>query len=310
MTGSVAPPRSAEGGRPAAGVLWPGEAFQEALGRYHDRGGSPADLSAAYLIAEAARKAGPRVRQGRWPAPLRLVTLAIAPSLRLVAAERLWKVERQVAEGLLAWGEGERRAALLFHVPTPAQILSLQARGVRCVSLLGEGERAAPHADGFAFALHDLCHLEKFADPEHHAGQVGFFSLVQRAVDVGALPAIASRYDAAFRDDWEHVVADMNGSPIFLFAALKMKVKMAERRALARRLGRPPPTGGPLDPPEERAFEAALEGLLDYLGLQGEARAAARSVSTRRDEPAAAAVLAGFFERIGTNVLAVERAAP
>ena len=54
------------------------------------------------------------------------------------------------------------------------------------------------HPDGLTFALHDLCHLEKFVAPEHHAGQVGFFRLVERALETPAMAAL----DRALDDPW------------------------------------------------------------------------------------------------------------
>ena len=67
-----------------------------------------------------------------------------------------------------------------------------------------------------------------------------------RGLTVREMNELHARYDEAWRADLAHVAADMNGSPVFLVAALKMKLKMAERRALAREDGRPAPTGGPL----------------------------------------------------------------
>src|SRR5262249_53017041 len=173
---------------------------------------------------------------------------------------------------LVAWGRGERDVVLLFDVPAPRDVLALQARGRRCVSLLDDDARAAPHADGLAFALHDLCHLEKLVSGGEYEAQVGFFGAVERGIDGRAWRAIEARLDAAWRKDVEHVVADMNGSPVFLVAALKMKLKMAARRELARRRGVVAPTSGGLDPEELRAYAQLLEALLDALDLRGDVR--------------------------------------
>jgi hypothetical protein len=78
---------------------------------------------------------------------------------------------------------------------------------------VARGHGDARHPNGLAFALHDLCHLEKFVAPEHHAGQLGFFRLVQRALDTPALPALDREPDDAWRADRDYVLADMNGSP-------------------------------------------------------------------------------------------------
>ena len=89
---------------------------------------------------------------------------------------------------------------LLFEISPARRVLALQARGRRCVCLLDDAVALAHgdprHPDGLAFALHDLCHLEKFVAPEHHAGQVGFFRLVGRALETPALAALDRELDA------------------------------------------------------------------------------------------------------------------
>ncbi len=253
---------------------------------------------ACEYIAEHVRKAkGSRWLPGAMKPPL--ATDTSSPAVRLFAEQRLWRIERAVAQGLVAWAAGARSVELSFAVPTPLHVLSLQARGWRCVSLLDEGVSTAPHADGLAFALHDVCHLEKFVDPEHHVAQVGFFRALDQAVRLPGWASLENDFDDDWAKDFVHVAADMNGSPIFLFAALKMKLKMAVRRAHARKLGLPAPTGGPLNPGEAAAFAEALEELLDLLGLHGEIRNSALGVTTKHDVPDDAMALVRYFSERG-----------
>jgi hypothetical protein len=172
------------------------------------------------------------------------------------------------------------------------------------VSLLPDDAVTAPHEDGLAFALHDLCHLEKLADGEHYVGQVGFFSSFFRATTGRPWDDFMARFDALFAKEIEHVSADMNGSAIFLFAALKMKLKMAVRRKVARDLGRPPRESGSLDEEEAAAFTQEESALLELLGLGGAIAAACRRVSTRKDAPEAATLLLAHFEELGRASLA------
>jgi hypothetical protein len=141
------------------------------------------------------------------------------------------------------------------------------------------------HPDGLAFALHDLCHLEKFVAPEHHAGQIGFFRAVEQALETPEMIALDRRLDETWRADRDYVIADMNGSAVFLFAALKIKLILAAGRA------------SPADP---AAGDAALDVLLNAMSLPGDAREAARAISRRRDRPAAARRLLDHFEAVAS----------
>jgi hypothetical protein len=237
-----------------------------------------------------------------------LSAVSLGGSLGVVATTRLLGVSRPVVEALVAWGEGRRRVRLLGRVPTAPELLAWQADGERCVSLVPHGVPTAPHEDGLAFLMHDLCHLEKFVDPEHHEGQVGFFAVVHAASQRPGWSAFLARFDREFEDELEHVIADMNGSAVFLFAALKMKLKMAVRRRVARELGRDVKdikTSGPLDADEEVAFLAERDALFELLAFEGSTRDAAARVSTRRDDRDAALLVLAYFEALGSARLAV-----
>jgi hypothetical protein len=227
--------------------------------------------------------------------------------VRFFAEQRLHRVSTAVARALLAWADGFP-VELMTEVPPAAAVLALQAEGRRCVSLLPDGTPTHPHADALAFTIHDLCHFDKFVDPEHHRGQVGFFECLHLAVHRRAWAQFESNFDPTFIRDWHHVAADMNGSAVFLFAALKMKLKMGVRRQVAADEGRRPDEGGALTPSEAGAYGAFLEDLLELLGLHGEVAEAARRTSTRRDDPIAACALLGHFEEVGNGVLRGRRA--
>jgi hypothetical protein len=261
-----------------------------------------AERASAYVVERVRRASGSRWRQGRWAPPF--VCTSRGDATRVVAEWRLHRVERVVAHALVTWANGARDVDLITHVPSAREVLALQARGRRCVSLLDDDVATAPHADGLAFCLHDLCHLEKFVDPQHHRAQVGFFAMVERAMATGAWRDLERGFDDAWVRDRDHVLADMNGSPIFLFAALKMKLKMATRRRVGGACA------GPLDDRERRAFDDALDLLLDALGFDGSLCADARDVSTRRDAPDAAVRLCEHFERLGADALARATSAP
>jgi hypothetical protein len=269
---------------------------------------SDAERTAGFLIERV------RVRRGRlWnegprkslagiDAPAGRSEAPSGPALALLAAQRVRGVSDGVVRGLLAWDRGLRAVDLLRVIPTADEMLARQAQGRRCVSLLDDDVAAAHgdprHPDGLSFVLHDLEHLEKFVAPEHHVGQVGFFRAVRRAFADPRFCRLQSQFDAAWFADRDYVISDMNGSAIFLFACLKMKVNMAVRRQLAIAAGRNPRDRGPLDAIEREALAPALQTLIDALGLPAPARDAALLVSARRDDPVAARTLLDGFEAL------------
>ena len=256
-----------------------------------------AETTAAFLLERVRAARGALWDEGRGrvqpPAP------PSGPALRTFADRRVRGVPEAVVRGLFAWDRGERPVDLLFEVPAARRVLALQARGRRCVCLIDDAAARAHgdprHPDGLAFALHDLCHLEKFVAPEHHAGQVGFFRLVERALETPAMLALDADLDDTWRADRDYVIADMNGSAVFLFAALKMRLNMAVRRRLQRDRGLAPRSGR-LDAAERDAVEPALDVLLGSMGLPDDVRKGARVVSARRDRPAEARRLLDHFE--------------
>ena len=87
----------------------------------------------------------------------------------------------------------------------------------------------------------------------------------------------------------------MNGSAVFLFAALRMKLNMAVRRRRERERGVVVRSGG-LNAEERAAAAATLEVLLQAMDLPDDVRDAARAISPRRDRPTDARRLLDYFE--------------
>lgn len=263
-----------------------------------------AETTATFLLERVRAARGAAWDEGK--ARVAPATAPSGPALGVFAERRVRGVPEDVVRGLFAWERGERPVDLLVTVPRAFEVLARQARGRRCVGLLDDATALAHgdprHPDGLSFALHDLCHLEKFVAPEHHAGQVGFFAAVERAFASPDVHALEATLDDTWRVDRDYVVSDMNGSAVFLFAALKMKLNMAVRRRLGRERGRPAPTSGPLDADERAGVAPVLATLFDAMALPDDLRAGAHAVSTRRDHPTDAARLLAHFAATGAAV--------
>jgi hypothetical protein len=268
--------------------------------------GDAAEFAAASLLELTIRHGGARYFQGlrRPEIPCR----ASGEAIQRFAKERFHRVPALAAEALVAWADGVP-VELLRHVPDASHVLALQARGTRCVSVLAEpGPETG--VNPLEFLLHDLCHLGKFLSASHHAEQVGFFSTLQSALSHPAWISAAARLDEHFSRDLDHVASDMNGSSVYLFAVLKMKIKMAARRQLARERGVAPPIGGPLSSDEQGAFGALLNVLLDAFHFDDTLRSAAFATSARRDAPEMATLLTQHFSSVGRAVLDAQRVTP
>ena len=289
--GAARPPRT-ERERIADALRYAEARAEHAEGRLSD-----AELACTYVAERVHRAVGSRWLQADRRPPLPLASMA--PAARLFAERELCRVPRAVPAALCAWSDGARPVDLLFRVPSVRELLRLQARGRRCVSLLDEGASTAPHADGLAFVVHDLCHLEKFMEPAHHEEQVGLFALLDRGLDDPRFVALQAGLDAEWEGARDHVLADMNGSAVFLFLVLKSKLKLAVRRQIARERGAAPPLGGPLDAREAAACEEAYATLHEALSLPDEVAAAARALSSRHDADLAAPRLLAWFRAVG-----------
>jgi hypothetical protein len=262
-----------------------------------------AERVARYVIEEVRARAPYTWRQARRSEPASregaLRPNEPAPCLDTFRSFRIAGVSELAHAGLMLIERGF--PVLVGETPLlPEELLALQARGARCVTLLPTGEPAPePHGDRLDFVLHDLCHLAKFADAEHYAGQVGLFATLARAFSDPGWREVERQFDAAWFADRAAVSADMNGCCVFLLAVLKMRLKMAARRCLAARRGVPAPTSGAASPDEEREFERAFGALLDALALPEDVRRAAIATTARRDDPDGARRLQAYFEARG-----------
>ncbi|HEY4156446.1 MAG TPA: hypothetical protein VGM29_00055 [Polyangiaceae bacterium] len=248
---------------------------------------------AAYLL-DALRSAHPHHwRQGKRQIPL--ANAGEGAAVRVFAEQRVRGVSELALRGLSVLGT-PFPAVLTEQPATAVEILHLQARGARIVTLLPPDAASPPPHDGpLAFTLHDLCHLAKFSDRACYDEQVGLFRALEGAFSSPLWQAEERTLDGSWQASRDSVSADMNGSAIFLFAVLKMKLKMAARRRLAARTDRVANTSGPLSHEEEREFAELLAVFLRALGLEGALYDAAIKTSARRDSPAAATLLCRHF---------------
>ena len=185
-------------------------------------------------------------------------------------------------------------------------LLRRQAQGRRCVALLDDEAARAHgdprHPDGLSFALHDLCHLEKFVAPEHHHGQIGFF----RAVDARAGQRRGRGAGGDLRRDLERRARlrhrrheRLGGLPVLGAEDAAGHGGARRRCAAARRTHAPRRRRAVSTPHERAALLPVLEIWFAGMGLPAALRSEALAVSARRDQPGARAAAARPFRSGG-----------
>jgi hypothetical protein len=121
-----------------------------------------------------------------------------------------------VPQALAQWLRGAWPLILREDIPKPLEVLRMQARGCRAVTVLTEYPRLRQPVlnkpDAFAFFLHDLEHAYKFFhSPALHAGQCAFFAVLEEAFDRGVFAPYFG--DAGFTGKFHYLMSDMNTHP-------------------------------------------------------------------------------------------------
>lgn len=118
-----------------------------------------------------------------------------------------------VPAALCAWLRGLWPLEIREQVPRAVDVLRLQARGRRLVTVIAAYPRLLqpvlnkPHA--WAFMVHDLEHAYKFFyDEELCRSQQRFFKRIERALTAGRFERPLQ--DAVFADKFDYLISDMN----------------------------------------------------------------------------------------------------
>jgi hypothetical protein len=118
-----------------------------------------------------------------------------------------------VLVALSAWLRGEWRLSLTERIPSPEEVLVMQAEGRRPVTVTTDYPRllrpVLKKPNGFAFFVHDLEHGFKFFhDRKLHEGQRKFFGLILQTVRQGLFSPYLG--DQVFAEKFDYLISDMN----------------------------------------------------------------------------------------------------
>lgn len=126
---------------------------------------------------------------------------------------------------ILKWAEGLWNIEVLAHIPSPRELLRMQVKNTRCITLtINHNEidqLVLSSRDPLSFVLHDLHHADQFFNQDESLkGQLGFYFLVNQIYDRPQLKK-SLKEDSQFKSEFEYVVSDMNAYVIHLFKCFK-----------------------------------------------------------------------------------------
>jgi len=168
----------------------------------------------------AARKSknAPKPTPLRWLAQWTAAPGAeIGPSLlEWLGGYQFLGVSANVTAALCAWLRNEWPLRLYTRIPAPLEVLALQARGLRPVTVLADFPRllrpVLSKTNGYTFMAHDLEHAWKFHhDPDLHRQQRALFSALHSAIARGLFASCLD--DARFAEKFDYLISDMNSHP-------------------------------------------------------------------------------------------------
>lgn len=131
---------------------------------------------------------------------------------------------RCVNRALLHFSTGHYPLELMFHIPTPLEVLEQQRRGRRCLTLIIKENQMKDYIlgerDYLGFCMHDLIHADHFyhSNLSYH-GQLGLYNLLWKQIGAGTFTELM--HNSEFQREFEYIISDMNAYPIHLLKCLK-----------------------------------------------------------------------------------------
>lgn len=195
------------------------------------RGGEfdPAEYAARYIVQWQWARHGTRYVQRRsrldrkpdgaaWFAQLDTLPPGERAGLLIDFLERydLREVSRRVNLALIGWLRGRWPLTLCEKVLGVRDVLHMQARGSRPVTVIADYPRllepVLDKPDAFAFVCHDLMHAwQFFHDSKRHEAQCRLAQRLEEAIGHGVFTPYLN--DPVFIEKFDYLCADMNTHP-------------------------------------------------------------------------------------------------
>ena len=129
---------------------------------------------------------------------------------------------------MMNWYEEKWNIEMLHHIPSSLELLSLQVKNTRCITVITHPTKVdllvLGTRDPLSFVLHDLMHADQFfSQINSQKGQLGFYQLLYKNYNRPLLKSIL-KTDSEFKNEFEYVASDMNAYVIHLFKCLKSSI--------------------------------------------------------------------------------------
>lgn len=145
--------------------------------------------------------------------------------LEIFCSHSLRSIPISVQKSILFWYQNPQSLIHYEIIPSPKDVMDMQALGKRCVSVLTKPTEMQSFVeagrDVLGFVVHDLIHADHFfRDPEQAQTQIAFSKKMQL---LNSLPKIQDRLktDIEFMSEWHYLISDMNTVSLHLLKSLK-----------------------------------------------------------------------------------------
>lgn len=158
----------------------------------------------------------------------KIVEAQLAPEIEVFNLRALKSLPLSVNRAVINWHLGLWNLKLIHHVPSALEMLEVQCKGSRFVTLFtafDDYRKYHEHGrDAFSFLVHDLIHADHFFnDAERARAQIIFYQKLKNELLAGKYNNHLASSD--FRSRFDYLIGDMNSHPAHLESYLEFICK-------------------------------------------------------------------------------------
>ncbi len=176
--------------------------------RHSDHSLSAAELTTFCLLPELAKSLIEFQR-----APLLKTKIESSPLIEFLR-NYSWKGKTdRIRRSLIQWHLGQYPLVLSDHIPTPLELLQIQANGKRVITVFkkaSDWQTTHLGKSAWEFIVHDLIHADHFFEnSEWREGQIAFYQFVLKNWNHEMIAQVRIHCS----DQFDYLISDMNSHP-------------------------------------------------------------------------------------------------